>query len=139
MVAAIDEVMRIRPAPRCTMSRDASLARCTTDSQLSWSALEATLNVRAVARVSRDFSPWIQVGAGGYRVASHLRVPAVQLQVDGASARFGYVGCVGFDLPAFTHVAFGVDASYHYLLWKDASGANLTVFTVGLHLARQLR
>jgi hypothetical protein len=117
-----------------------------TGSKLTLGAFEANGSVKVVPPVKGPVSPWFRVGAGLYRVSTHLRIPKDQLEAAGwqvssessssASYEFGYVGGAGLGFKSGGRVRSGLEASYHYLVKKDESGANLTVFTLGAYLVR---
>jgi len=117
-----------------------------TGSKLTLSAFEATGSVKVVPPVKGPVSPWVRVGAGLYRVNTNLRVPKDQLEAAGwqvqnessnnASYEFGYVGGVGLGFKSGGRIRPGLEASYHYLVGKDDSGAHRTVFTIGVYLLR---
>ena len=117
-----------------------------TGSKWTLSALQVTGHIKVVPQVSGPVAPWFQVGAGVYHAGSNLKVPADQLQAAGFTVsqqssnsttdRFGYTGSLGVDFATGNRMKVGLDASYHYLLWKDNTGNNFTVFTVGVHILR---
>ena len=99
-----------------------------TGSKWTLSAFQTTGQVKVLPPVSGPVAPWIQFGAGVYRVKTNLRLPAPLLSqsLDSITYKFGYTGGVGFDFETSAGMTFGLDASYHYLLWGDNSGVNFT-------------
>jgi len=124
-------------------------------SKYTLSAFQITGHVKVVAAMVGPAAPWIQVGAGFYRLNRHLRLPAEQLKSsewpepkqnwDDIKTEPGWFGGVGVDFKTSTSTKLGLDASYYRLctklgldmssfhLWPDA-GADLAEFRTGAHL-----
>jgi opacity protein-like surface antigen len=118
-----------------------------TGSKLTFSAIQFTGQLRVAPRVSGAVAPWIQVGAGIYRTNAHLDLPWDQLRAagwtvvesgngDSISHEFGYLGTLGIDFKVSANMKFGLDASYHHVLWGGELDPDLNVFTVGARLLR---
>ncbi len=107
---------------------------------LNMNALEATAHGKAVVWSKGPVEPWVQIGAGGYYVRSSLELFG-DSSVD-ATWKFGLTGGVGFDVKTVAKTKFGLDASYHYLVWPYSrtrlvdSGQGFTAFTLGVHVLR---
>jgi len=114
----------------------------------AFTALQFTGHVKLVAPVSRLCAPWVQVGAGEYRLNLNLdeRWPAdtyawvVGKAPENVSVVAGWYGAVGLDFRLASPVVLGVDATYHFVRPqnKDWHGANalpsFSAFTVGTHV-----
>lgn len=110
----------------------------------TFSAFMATGHVKVIPPLSGRVAPWVQVGAGLYRVNGNVKVPEDQLRAAGWQVvkqssgdifyEFGYMGGVGLDFKTNTSMKFGLDASYHYLQSRGDLRVNLTMFTIGAHV-----
>jgi len=115
-----------------------------TGTRVTFSAIQATMHVKAVAQVRGPVVPWIQVGAGIYRLTQEIDVPLAQMQAagwevresdsKGGSNEFGYTGSAGLDFGTIGGMRLGLDASYHYLQSNGDFGENLSALTIGTHL-----
>ena len=115
------------------------------------SALQFTGHVKLVAPVGERYTPWIQVGAGAYRLNFNLdqqRPAGTYAWVEGPGtgnfkvAAGGYGG-VGLDFHVSTPLVVGVGATYHYVRSHEKStwgwgGINdlpdFSAFTIGAHV-----
>ena len=95
---------------------------------------------RFATPVHQGVRPWIQVGAGVYRVdpyttgyrgdAGFFTIMAQPLK---HTNHFGSWAVAGVDLVGGPHARMGVDASYHFVECSEDYGKDLQVFTMGVH------
>ena len=118
------------------------------DGTWAFTAIQVTYHMKFVTQAGRHCSPWVQVGAGAYRLNRNLderRSADTYTWVTGpvlhnVSIVPGYYGSVGVDVHACSPVQLGLDATYHYVQSRDKSwtGANdlpnFSAFTVGAHV-----
>ena len=111
-----------------------------TGSKFTSTAVQATGHAKLVAPVHGRLAPWIQVGAGVYRVNVSLKLPGDQLRaagwpgpLDDIHYEFGWMGGIGLDSEESTRMRFGLHATYHYMQTKDESGAHFSFFAIGAH------
>ncbi len=119
-------------------------------SEWALSAFQLTGHVKLVAPAGEHFAPWMQVGAGVYRLNLNLdqRKPeGTYAWVEGAGSGnirvvAGGYGGVGLDFHVSSPVVLGVDATFHYVRsrqtgtwgWGGMSDMpDFTAFTVGVH------
>jgi hypothetical protein len=116
----------------------------------AFSAFQTTAHVKLVAPLNGRCRPWVQAGAGVYRLDRHLTEPnmdGVYAGIVGAGpingeAVLGWYGSVGFDFRTSSNLVLGLDASYHRvqseeesIQWvRDADIPDFTAFTVGTHI-----
>lgn len=107
-----------------------------TGSKLTLTAFQALGHAKLVAPVHGRLAPWIQVGAGVYRVNASLELPGVVTPgpLDDIHYEFGWMGGIGLDSKESARRRFGVHATYHHMQTKDASGANFAFFAIGAHV-----
>lgn len=113
------------------------------------SALQTTAHLKFVVPVSNRCEPWVQVGAGFYRVNFNLderRPPGTFGWVEGVTnttVDLGGYGGVGLDVRVSPRVTLGVGTKYHYVISGKKSefgygGINdlqdVTAITAGLHV-----
>ena len=117
-------------------------------SSWAFTALQVTTHVKLVAPAGRRYTPWLQVGAGAYRLNLNLderRPEGTYAWVEGPgfsniSVVPGGYGGVGLDFHLSSPVVLGVDATFHHVRsrHKSWSGANdlpdFSAFTVGTHV-----
>ena len=114
----------------------------------AFTALQVTFHMKAVLPGGPRYVPWVQVGAGTYRLNWNIDEPRPEgtyawVERTGTGnisvVPGGYVG-VGLGARASPHVVLGLDATFHYVwsLDKNWSGVNdvpdFSAFTVGAHL-----
>lgn len=126
-------------------------ARFETIAGTAWalSAFQATGHVKLVPWPEARLAPWIQTGAGVYRIGHNLveaRPPdtysfAVGPNRENVNIEPGVYGSVGFDFRSCSRIALGLDASYHYLqsTSRNPSSGKIDVpdfsaFTIGAHV-----
>jgi hypothetical protein len=113
------------------------------------SALQTTAHLRFVVPVGDRYEPWVQVGAGFYRVNFNLderRPPGTFGWVEGVTntaVDLGGYGGAGLDFRVSPRVTLGMDTKYHYVVTGKKSvfgygGINdlqdVTAITAGLHV-----
>jgi opacity protein-like surface antigen len=113
------------------------------------SALQMTVHVRLAAPIGERYVPWMQVGAGYYRLNLNLdeqRPAGTYSWVEGTSNVLvppGWYGGAGLDFRVSSPVVLGVDATYHYVWSYEKSDWGFTgindfpdfhAFTVGMHV-----
>jgi hypothetical protein len=120
------------------------------------SALQLTGHVKLVVPAGKRYVPWMQVGAGVYRLNLNLdqRWPAdVYARALGpglSTIRLvpGGYGAIGLDVHSSSPVVFGVDATLHYIASHQKSGwgwggindvQDFSAITVGAHAMFGLR
>jgi hypothetical protein len=110
--------------------------------------LQVTGHVKLVAPAGRRYAPWLQVGAGAYRLDLNLdeQRPAdtyawvVGPGLGNISVVPGGYGGAGLDVHVSPAVVLGLDATYHYVRARDKSwsGVNdlpdFSAFTIGAHV-----
>ena len=114
------------------------------------SAFQITGHVKLVAPAGERYAPWMQVGAGIYRLNLNLdqrRPDGTYAWVEGPGSGNikvvpGVYGGVGLDFHLSSPVVLGVDATYHYVRSHERStwgwdGINdfpdFSALTVGMH------
>jgi hypothetical protein len=112
------------------------------------SAFQITGHVKLVAPVGERYAPWMQLGAGIYRLNLNLderRPRGTYAWVEGLgniSVVPGGYGGVGLDFPVSSPVVLGVDATFHYVAshkkstwgWRGINDLpDFAAFTVGMH------
>ena len=111
-----------------------------TGSKFTLTAFQAMGHAKLVAPVHGRLAPWIQVGAGVYRVNVSLKLPEVGWDVvnpgslEGIHYEFGWMGGIGLDSEESTRMRFGLHATYHYMQTRDESGGHFTFFAIGAHV-----
>jgi len=115
----------------------------------AFTAFQVTGHVKLVPPAGQRYAPWVQVGAGAYRLNFNLdeQRPAdtyawvVGPGLDNISVVPGGYGGVGLDVHVSSAVVLGVDATFHYLRTRDKMngyGVNdlpdFSAFTVGTHV-----
>jgi hypothetical protein len=117
-------------------------------STLAFTALQLTGHVKLVAPASRRYAPWVQVGAGAYRLNRNLeeqRPEGTYAWVTGPGSGNisivpGWYGGVGLDFHVCSPVVLGLDATFHYLRSREKSWSRVndlpdfSAFTVGTHV-----
>ncbi len=115
------------------------------------SAFQITGHVKLVAPAVRLCTPWMQVGAGAYRLNLNLderRPQGTYAWVEGprsGNVRFvpGGYGGIGLDFHLSSPVVLGVDATFHYVRSRQKAtwgwdGINdfqdFSAFTIGTHV-----
>jgi hypothetical protein len=119
-------------------------------SDWAFAALQLTGHIRLLPPVARRYVPWVQVGAGAYRLDLNLDQqwpPGTYARVLGPGlSNFkivpGGYGEVGVDLHVSSPVVLGVNATFQYVRSRQTStwgwgGINdmqdFSAFTVGVH------
>jgi opacity protein-like surface antigen len=107
------------------------------------SAFQGTAHVKLVAPLSERFSPWVQAGAGMYRLNRNLAGPNWDgspvivrgLGLGDILLEPGWCGSVGVDFQTRSDLTLGLDATYHHL-WSDDSKElrDFSALTVGTHI-----
>lgn len=114
----------------------------------AFTTLQVTGHVKLVAPAGQRFAPWVQVGAGAYRLNRSLderRPEGTYAWVTGPrlgniSIVPGWYGGVGLDFHVSSPVVLGLDATFHHLSSRDKSwsGVNdlpdFSAFTLGAHV-----
>lgn len=95
------------------------------------SALQTTAHIKAVAPFRGAARPWLQIGAGGYRVDPMLQLMGQRLD---AKWEAGANVALGFDYDANPRLRLGLDVSYHSVWMKHDVGAYFNAFEMGMHL-----
>jgi hypothetical protein len=96
----------------------------------AFSALQTTIHVKVVAPMHGRFSPWVQAGAGVYRIDRNLNGATV-LRV---TYDPGGYGTLGFDVPVSARTKLGLDATYHHLWSETDLGSDFGAFEIGAHV-----
>lgn len=99
-----------------------------------------TLHFKGVARNRSAVTPWLQPGVGSYRVdpnvsgysgdAGFFSVKAGPLP---PKTFFGYYVAAGTDVRVGPHASLGIFGIYHRVGTKKDLGADLEVFSLGVH------
>ncbi len=98
-------------------------------------------HVRIAAPDTYRVRPWLQVGAGLYKVDPHTSGYSGDAGFFWVIARplprtehFGSSVTIGGDLFSARHARMGLDATYHYVGCRDTYGDDLRIFTLGAHV-----
>lgn len=116
----------------------------------AFTAFQVTGHVKLVAPLGQRYAPWVQIGAGGYRLNLNLdeqRPGGTYTWVEGGSSNisvaFGGYGALGLDFHASAPLVVGLDATFHYVWSGQKStwgwgGVNdlldFSALTVGAHV-----
>jgi len=97
-------------------------------------------HIRVVRPATRGMRPWLQLGAGAYRVDPNtsgyigdagfftVNVPPLK-----RTHHMGFSFAGGTDLFGGPRARMGLDANYHFVKSSDVFGSDLQVFTLGVH------
>lgn len=113
-------------------------------SDYAFTAFQATGHVKLETPTGQRYAPWLQIGAGVYRLNRHLdeqRPAGTYAWVEGSGlgnisvVPGGYAG-VGVDFHLSSAVALGLDTTFHYLWsgetgWSEVNLPDFSAVTVG--------
>lgn len=115
--------------------------------QWGFTALQMTAHVRFALHETRRLAPWLQIGAGAYRLDLNLnevKTADTYAWVEGGERNDFWVvaggyGEAGADLHVSSRVMVGLDATFHYvfsrresLFWDDPA-PDFRALTLGTH------
>ncbi|MBI5710932.1 MAG: hypothetical protein HZC42_11620 [Candidatus Eisenbacteria bacterium] len=105
----------------------------------AFSAFQVTAHLKLVAPMIERHGPWLQVGAGMYRLNRNLADPnwddSVVIVVGRGLSNItvvpGWYASVGFDFRTCSNMVLGLDANYHHLRSENKDIPHFSAFTVG--------